>query len=76
MTFSLGHGGPARVSIFDVAGRLLRQFENKDYPQGDHVVRWDGRDGDGRRVPAGIYFVRLEAGGVVGTRKVVSLGSR
>jgi hypothetical protein len=74
--FSLEAEGTARISIFDVAGRLLHRFESDAYPEGTHVLRWDGRDSRGRPVPAGIYFVRLETGRVIDTRKIVSLGPR
>ena len=36
-------------------------------------VEWDGRDADGRRAAAGIYFVRLESARVKLGAKVVKL---
>jgi hypothetical protein len=37
---------------------------------------WDGRDRTGLRVSGGTYFVKLAAGDVTRTRKVVFLGGR
>jgi hypothetical protein len=34
-------------------------------------VSWDGRGADGRRVAAGVYFVRLRANGREMTQKLV-----
>ena len=34
-----------------------------DLPSGRHEWDWDGTDDRGRVVPAGVYFVVLEAGG-------------
>jgi hypothetical protein len=34
---------------------------------------WDGRDGAGRPMPSGVYFVRVEAGAALGAEKVVLL---
>ena len=31
--------------------------------EGDQVVRWDGIDREGQAVSAGLYVVRVEAGG-------------
>ena len=58
--------------IFDVAGRLVRTYPSRVYGPGEHRLGWDGRDGGGRPVRGGIYFVRLEGPGVnVRTAKVL-----
>jgi hypothetical protein len=58
--------GQTRLALFDPAGRLVRVLHDGWLPSGVHSVRWDGRDGRGRAVPAGVYFVRAttEAGTV------------
>ena len=38
---------------------------------GAHSAAWNGRDASGSRVPAGVYFVRLEAAGQVQSQKIV-----
>jgi flagellar hook assembly protein FlgD len=55
--------GPVRMSVVDVRGRLVRRFEDSLATPGSRTVMWDGRDAAGRRVPAGVYLVTLEAGG-------------
>jgi flagellar hook assembly protein FlgD len=40
---------------------------------GPGSATWDGRDGAGRSVPAGIYFLELRAGGRSDRAKVVRL---
>lgn len=60
---------PARVSVHDAAGRVLRAFEA---PAGES--RWDGRDTNGRAVPPGLLFVRAsDAQGLRSVRRVVRL---
>jgi subtilisin family serine protease len=51
--------GPAggRIVILDVAGRVVRHA-SLDGTMG--VLDWDGLDGLGRRVDAGLYFVRCD----------------
>jgi hypothetical protein len=40
---------------------------------GRFVTVWDGRDAGGRRVVAGVYFLRLQAGTYHAVRKSVRL---
>jgi hypothetical protein len=64
------------LAVYDVRGRRVRSFQTAATPAGPHVIRWDGRDGSGSRVSAGVYFVRLTGDGDSRTRKVVLLGGR
>jgi hypothetical protein len=58
MRYALDRPGHVSTRIYDAAGRLLRSFE-EDRAAGSYAVRWDGRLGDGQRVPSGIYFYRV-----------------
>ena len=58
-----------RVTIHDLAGRLVRAFEG---PRGGATV-WDARDGNGRRVPAGVYFVSVASADETRQTKVTVL---
>ena len=51
-------------------------WNQSEYGAGTHAVSWDGRDASGARVAAGTYFVKLAAGDVTQTRKVVYLGEQ
>ncbi len=59
LRFALATPGRVNVSIYDVAGRLVRELVNEARPPGSHRVIWDGRDRSGREVGAGVYFTRL-----------------
>jgi hypothetical protein len=48
------------LKIYDVSGRLVRQF-NRSINQQFNQITWDGNDDSGRRVPAGVYFVHCIA---------------
>lgn len=50
-------GGPASVTIVDVAGRAVRALVEGPLARGRHAVSWDGRDHRGRRVAPGVYYV-------------------
>ncbi len=71
IAFELARSGPASVAIFDIQGRQIAKLAQGTLAQGRHVLAWEGRDAAGRQVPAGIYLVRLAAGDVHESRKVV-----
>ena len=50
------------LSIFDVAGRLMRTLVSGPAVAGAHTSEWDLRDDSGHRVAGGVYFARLIAG--------------
>jgi len=68
--FLLDEPGEARVSVFDLTGRQVALLADGAYPEGETELFWDGRGGDGARVPAGVYFVKLAAAGTVSSRKI------
>jgi len=47
------------ISIYDVNGRLVRTLVRGELAAGPGEVAWDGRDSDGGRVPAGVYWARI-----------------
>jgi len=59
------------LRIFDASGRQVRVLRQGPETEGVHALTWDGRDDAGNRLPAGIYWYKLAAGGFVETRKVV-----
>jgi hypothetical protein len=57
--FGTSGNGPVLIGVYDPAGRSVRRLYAGGLPAGDHRISWDGREGSGRVVPAGIYFVRV-----------------
>jgi hypothetical protein len=70
VVLSLSQGGPASVRVFDVAGRTVRTLLEGVQPAGERVLAWDGRDDGGTALSAGVYLLRLDAGGHSETRSV------
>ena len=73
IAFELPEARPVRVRVYDVAGALQRTLAEEIQPPGRHALDWDGADASGRRVRAGLYFVRIELGDFHRSQKVVVL---
>jgi len=57
-------GKPAHVAIcvYDAAGRHIRTLAQGNQAAGSWTLEWDGRNGTGRKVACGVYFIRLDLG--------------
>ena len=59
------------VKICDRTGRLVKTLVNEEVAEGNYTIRWDGTDNKGNRLCEGIYFIRLNAGMIRQTKKIV-----
>jgi hypothetical protein len=69
----LAHEAHVRVSVHDAAGRRVRALADASMTPGASRLSWDGRDDGGRRVAAGVYFVRARAGAEERSAKITLL---
>ncbi|MCH7761590.1 T9SS type A sorting domain-containing protein [candidate division TA06 bacterium] len=73
ISFSLPNRIQTRLGIYDLTGRQVQVLVDGVREAGSHSVVWDGRDGRGERVASGVYFVRLSAGDITATKKMILL---
>lgn len=73
LRFDLPHAAPARMIVYDAAGRAVRTLVEDTLPSGRHRQAWDGTDDAGRSLGAGIYFVRFAAESFEARQRIVLL---
>ncbi len=66
-------GTPVSVRLYNLAGQMVKELASGTAAAGDHSVVWDGRGADGRKVSAGVYFIRLNIGGQAATARLAVL---
>lgn len=49
------------IKIYNLTGQMVRVLGNQTGDDGRFQVNWDGKDGDNRILPSGIYLYRLES---------------
>jgi len=74
--FSLGIApgdadAPARVTVFDLAGRVVRVLQDGVLGAGVHDVTWNLARSDGRTAPPGVYLVRARTKSFEGTQRLI-----
>ena len=65
--------GDVDLTIYNVLGQPVRQVWNGPLAAGEHRLTWDGRDGQGQSVAAGVYLYRLQVGEQTRLRKMVKI---
>jgi hypothetical protein len=69
--FELAGPTAVRLRVYDLQGHLVRRLLEGDVLEGGvHEAEWNGRDGSGGRVAAGVYLYRLVTNGYVGSRRM------
>jgi hypothetical protein len=71
IVFEMPHAATATLRIYDASGRLVAvPLADQMVGPGRTEVVWTGADRQGRPVPAGISFTRLETEGAVRAERV------
>jgi hypothetical protein len=65
-----------KITVLDLVGRRLRELARGRSTGEALQVRWDLSDAAGRRVPNGLYWLRVETGGRSSSRRVLVLDPR
>jgi len=71
---TLPRGGRATLRLFDATGRRVADVFEGVLPAGSTWLEWNAAGSGPRRLPAGVYFLRLDAGGASAVRRVVVSG--
>ncbi len=71
--FDLPMSAQVELRVYDTGGHLVDTVLDGPRSAGSHEVVWSGRDQEGRSVPSGVYFYRLDAGPFSQIQKMVLL---
>jgi len=72
--YVIDESGHVLLQVFSVTGELVRTLVNANHDRADtYQVTWNGEGEDGRSLPSGIYFYRLDSPNGVEMKKMVLL---
>ena len=70
--FALENEGEVQLNVFDITGKRIWQQSAK-FTIGTHVIKWDGKNQLGNKVPSGTYIIEVSNGTLIKTRKMLLL---
>ena len=59
------------LQVYNSAGQLVNTLRAGTAGAGQYTINWEGKDRAGRRLPGGMYFVKLQAGSQIKVAKVL-----
>ena len=71
ISFSTKISGPARLTVYNMKGQVVRTLLEGEVHKGEHSYVWNGKDDSGDRVSSGLYLYRLDCNGKSQTRKML-----
>jgi len=73
VSYQLAQRGRVSLAVYDALGRVVCGLVDGVEEPGYYTVNWQGFDDRGRKVPAGVYFVRLDTDNYQHVQKTVLL---
>lgn len=58
--YQLPTTGKVHLSVYNIAGQLVKELVNEEKPAGEYAIKWTGRNKNGQKVSTGIYIYRLK----------------
>jgi hypothetical protein len=71
--FTIPEKGLVKLGIYNSAGQLVDAPVGAVMNRGVHTHTWDGTDARGNKLPGGVYFGRLDFGGISRVTKLIKL---
>ncbi len=69
--FDLPQATKVKLEIFNSLGQLVTTLADEVQSAGSYTITWNGQSRSGINVSSGLYFVRLQAGDFVNTKKML-----
>lgn len=70
-SYKMENSEHAKLEVYDTAGKIIKILVNEQKPPGIYSIAWDGKDEAGKKLPNGIYYIRLIVNSFTETQKVI-----
>ncbi len=71
ITYKLDEAQEVQIRVVDLNGRVVANVDRSYKGAGNHMVRWNGDDNSGGKLPTGLYLIQILTKDHLATTKVV-----
>ena len=69
--YSLKESQNTTLAVYNSIGQKIRTLFDAPQNAGMHIIQWDGKSDRGQQVSSGVYFLKLNAGKFVKTKRMM-----
>lgn len=73
LSYEIKEPDQVSLSVYNLKGQLVSDLDAGYKGSGQHSILWDGKDHAGRKLPSGVYLLRLKLGEKYITSKKITL---
>ncbi len=73
ISFSLPRNSNVELEVYNIIGKKVKTLASEHMTQGEHIIKWNGKDSNGNPVSSGIYLCRLKASGMEKVHRIILL---
>ena len=71
LSFTLPVQSNVSLAIYDITGRIIREWDLAEREAGHHEIVWNGTNNFGQHISTGVYLLRMKTDNFSDTRKMV-----
>lgn len=71
IVYELSKAQAIKLTVYDVVGKEVIRLVDDRQTAGNHLIKWNGKDQNGKEVSSGLYLVRLKGGEFSRTQKMI-----
>jgi len=71
INYALPHEAEVEIKVYDISGRMVKTLVSRKLDPGFYALLWHGDDNKGRKVAAGVYFIRMKTHNFETYQKIV-----
>jgi hypothetical protein len=71
ISFSIKEDCRVTIDVYNARGQKVKSLVNGYLEAANHLVVWDGKDNNSRKVASGIYIYRMQAGKFISNKKMI-----
>jgi hypothetical protein len=73
ITYRLAEAAQVKITVFNLAGREIKELHNGRQPAGSYLITWNGTNANGQNVSSGAYVIRMQTETETEVQKVMLL---